>query len=122
MPSASVRAALARRLTQERLSRFDGSRLAVYTAVGVNSATWARLEAGETVKEYTLARVVRALWPESEGDWTRLDLSTEDVTGDHALCWTVGWKAAMDWLVEHKGEAGALLAHEMATRLPDQSH
>lgn len=53
-------------------SRFDGSKRAAYTAAGVNSATWARVEAGESVKPHTLVKIVGALFPRTEGDWRKL--------------------------------------------------
>lgn len=34
--------------------------------------------------------------------------------------WMDGWREAMDWLTEYKGEEGMLLAQEMATRLPEE--
>lgn len=68
-------------------SRFDGSKRAAYTAAGVNSATWARIEAAETVKPHTLAKVVGALFPRTEGDWRKL--FPDDGTGLVLTYWDV---------------------------------
>lgn len=72
---------LAERLVAERNDRFKGSKKAAYTAAGVNSATWDRAEAGQSIKEHSRVAIVRALWPESGGDWTKIpepDLTTWD--------------------------------------------
>lgn len=67
------RAALARRIAAARIERFKGSRKAAYTAAGINSATWTRLEKGETVKEQTVVAALQTLWPETGGDWRKMD-------------------------------------------------
>ena len=64
---------LAKRIATIRLGRYRGNRKAAYTEAGVNSATWARLENAQTVKENSLVAVLLALWPESGGDWLQLD-------------------------------------------------
>src|SRR5689334_552348 len=63
---------LAARIKTVRLERFRGNRKAAYTAVGVNSNTWTRAEAGETLAERSLVAIVSALWPETGGDWERM--------------------------------------------------
>lgn len=70
--TSSERADLAERLAKMRVERFKGSRKAAYTAAGINSATWARLESGETVKEATVVAVLQAFWPETGGDWRKI--------------------------------------------------
>lgn len=55
-----------------RNGRFKGNRKAAYTEAGVNSATWARAEAGDTIKEHSLTKIVANLFPRTGGDWTKL--------------------------------------------------
>lgn len=64
---------LAARIRSVRLDRYRGNRKAAYTAAGVNSNTWARAEDGETLAERSLVAIVHALWPETGGDWQRLE-------------------------------------------------
>jgi hypothetical protein len=64
---------LATRVAEVRLSRYRGNRKAAYTDAGVNSATWARVESGLSVAERSCVAIVATLWPESGGDWRRLD-------------------------------------------------
>lgn len=78
------RALLANRLRHVERVRFHGSKLAAYTAAGINSATWARLTKGESVKPQTVTKVCLALWPESQGDVARvlddfIDVAAADV-------------------------------------------
>jgi phenylpyruvate tautomerase PptA (4-oxalocrotonate tautomerase family) len=67
------RADLAARITDLRISRYGGSRKAAYVASGVNSGTWTRAEAGESLAERSLVAIVGTLWPETHGDWRRID-------------------------------------------------
>lgn len=55
-----------------RRGRFLDNKKDAYTAAGVNSATWERLERGLPVKPQTLSKVLARLIPETGGDWTRL--------------------------------------------------
>lgn len=55
-----------------------------YGAAGVNSGTWARLEAGLTVKSYILKRVVKNFWPEAGGDWRKV-LAANPPTQEESL-------------------------------------
>lgn len=48
------------------------TKLAAYQDANVNSATWDRIEKGETVKEHTLRQVIKTLWPPAGGDWRRV--------------------------------------------------
>jgi hypothetical protein len=59
-------------LTEVRNTRFKGNRKAAYTAAGVNSETWRRAEAGESIKEHTLTKIVASLFPRTKGDWTKM--------------------------------------------------
>lgn len=75
---------LAEQLRTVRLRRFKGNKKAAYTAAGVNSGTWERAERGEPMREHTRIGIVSALWPETNGDLTRIpeggdiDLTTWD--------------------------------------------
>ena len=71
------RAELATQVEKERIRQF-GAKSAAYKAAGVNSATWDRIEAGERVRPDRLIAAVRALWPSSGGDWTRIGESPEE--------------------------------------------
>jgi hypothetical protein len=66
------RAKLAARLQREQAARFGGIAKRAYTAAGVNSASWTRVVNGETVKPHIQHKIVATLWPETEGDWTRI--------------------------------------------------
>lgn len=68
-PEQRLRLATAAR--RERLAQF-GTKLAAYREAGINSATWDRIEAAETVKEHTLVQAIKLLWPNTSGDWTRV--------------------------------------------------
>lgn len=57
---------------REQRERVFGTKSAAYTEAGVNSATWDKAEAGGSVRGDLLRRIVRTLWPESNGDWTRV--------------------------------------------------
>ena len=65
--------ALGERIEGERRRQY-GTKKAAYTAADVNPATWDKAEAGEahTLRDDRLARIVRTLWPESDGDWRRV--------------------------------------------------
>jgi hypothetical protein len=66
------RADLGERIRTQR-ERLFGTKKAAYQAADVNSATWDKAEAGESVRGDLLRRIVRTLWPETEGDWTLVD-------------------------------------------------
>lgn len=66
------RADLAARIADLRIRRYGGNRKAAYTDCGVNSGTWKRAEAGETLAERSLVAIVGTLWPETHGDWHRI--------------------------------------------------
>lgn len=65
------RAAVAARVRAERVRRF-GTKSGAYKAAQLNAATWDRIEAGQSVKPHKMAAAVRALWPSTGGDWTRI--------------------------------------------------
>ena len=66
------REAFAERLRQEVARRFGGVALRAYTAAGVNSATWDRAVNAESIKPSSVHKIVSNLWPETDGDWTRI--------------------------------------------------
>lgn len=74
MPELSneQRADLATRVEAERIRRYGGNRKAAYTAAGVNSGTWTRIESGLRVREHTLTPVIALLWPATGGDWRQM--------------------------------------------------
>ena len=63
---------LAARLRMEQQVRFFGIAKDAYTAAGVNSATWARAVAGQTITPRKQIQIVVKLWPDTQGDWTRI--------------------------------------------------
>jgi len=69
--TSDERRRLGEMVRQVRTERF-GTKLAAYTAVGVNSATWDRIESGASVKDYSLRTVIAALWPGAGGDWRKV--------------------------------------------------
>lgn len=73
LPDEKQREDLAGRLKAVRLGRFKGNRSGAYSAARVNAETWKRAENGMTLKERSLVAIVSAFWPESGGDWTKLD-------------------------------------------------
>lgn len=71
--SEAQRMDLAARIESKRRSEY-GTRKAAYNAAKVNAATWSKAEAGQPdVAEYSLVAIVKALWPETGGDWRRMD-------------------------------------------------
>jgi hypothetical protein len=70
--TATERVGFAALLEHVRVRRFKGNRKAAYTAAGVNAATWARAEGGESIKEHSIAKIVANLFPNTGGDWTKL--------------------------------------------------
>lgn len=67
--SEADRAALGEKIRRQRERQY-GTKKAAYQAAEVNAATWDKAEAGESVRGDLLRRIVRTLWPETEGDWT----------------------------------------------------
>lgn len=65
------RARLAARIAERADALFDYKSDA-YRAAGVNPATWDKVIAGDEVRASTLRKVVRTLWPESNGDWRKI--------------------------------------------------
>lgn len=63
-----IRQTLASAIRAERINQF-GTQAAAYRAAGVNSMTWARLEAGAPVREDRMAAALKLLFPDSGGDW-----------------------------------------------------
>lgn len=59
-------------LIKTRRERKHGTKKAAYQAAGVNAATWDKAEAGESVRPDLLRKIVRDLWPETEGDWEEI--------------------------------------------------
>lgn len=68
-------------LIVSRRRRLFGTKKRAYIAAEVNSATWDKAEAGESVRLDLFGQIVRTLWPETEGDWTAIGV----VTGDAEL-------------------------------------
>lgn len=71
MTDDTWRADLAERVRRQR-RRIYGTKARAYQAAGLNATTWGRIEAGQSVREASLLAAVRALWPSTEGDWTRI--------------------------------------------------
>jgi hypothetical protein len=67
--SDSERASLGEQIRRQRERQY-GTKKAAYQAAEVNAATWDKAELGEPVRGDLLRRIVRTLWPETEGDWT----------------------------------------------------
>lgn len=63
---------LAARLRMEQQVRFFGIAKDAYTAAGVNSATWTRAVTGQTITPRKQIQIVAKLWPDTQGDWTRI--------------------------------------------------
>ena len=57
-----------RMVRQTRMERYE-TKLAAYQDAGINSATWDRIENGQSVKSHTLTSVIKKLWPSAGGDW-----------------------------------------------------
>lgn len=92
------RKALGEKVKRVRNARYAGSKKAAYTAAGVNAATWDRVEQGLSVKERSLVAIVTALWPETEGDWTRIDLfwpRTKAIAAEEAKSPDIDWAQAV---------------------------
>lgn len=70
--SESEREELAKRVATQRRIVF-GAKSAAYRAASISPTTWNRIEAGESVREDSLISAIKALWPRSEGDWTRIE-------------------------------------------------
>lgn len=81
---------LAVRIESKRLSDYGGNRRRAYNAAGVNSATWSKAEEGQPIAERSYVAIVRTLWPETQGDWRRMD----PPLGEGAD----GWRAYVDSL------------------------
>jgi hypothetical protein len=62
---------LGRSVRQARMERFT-TKIAAYQAAGINSATWDRIEAGESVRDHSLIPVIKLLWPPTGGDWQKV--------------------------------------------------
>lgn len=69
--TGTERADLAARIAERADALFDYKSDA-YKAAGVNPATWDKVIAGDEVRTSTLRKVVRALWPESNGDLRKI--------------------------------------------------
>jgi len=65
------RGRLAGAVRDTRRARYE-TKFAAYTDAGVNSATWDRIEKGLSVKEHSLVRVIKTLWPPTGGDWSEV--------------------------------------------------
>lgn len=64
---------LARRVKDKRVSDYGGNRRRAYTDAKVNAATWTKVEKGESIAERSYVAIIKTLWPETHGDWQRLD-------------------------------------------------
>lgn len=69
--SDKERAELGPRIRERRESLY-GTKRAAYQDAHINPSTWDRVEAGEPVRDDILRRVVRTLWPDTDGDWRRI--------------------------------------------------
>ena len=67
-------------LIRSRRERDFGTKRAAYAAAEVNAATWDRAESGEPVRPDRLRRIVRLLWPETQGDWTLIDAAPSETS------------------------------------------
>lgn len=75
---------LARRVEDKRLSDYGGNRRAAYTDAKVNSATWTKAEKGEVIAERSYVAIIGTLWPETQGDWRRMDPPLTGLPDDDA--------------------------------------
>lgn len=76
-------AAVAEAIGRQRERRY-GTKKAGYSAAVVNSGTWDKAEDPEqvaSVRGDLLRRIVRALWPETEGDWLSIPTGDGDQQG-----------------------------------------
>lgn len=71
-PTEDQRRELGRRIRTERLARYS-TKKAAYVAAGVNSSTWDKAEDGDSLAERSRVAILKQLWPDSGGDWERLD-------------------------------------------------
>jgi hypothetical protein len=80
--SSDQRNVLAILLRREQRVRFDNVAKAAYIAAGVNSATWTRALNGDTLKPRSLNKIIRGLWPDTDGDWSLIVGDPESVGGE----------------------------------------
>lgn len=80
--SEEERARFAGRLLLEQQVRFDGVAQRAYQAAGVNSATWTRAITGATMKPHKRLQIIKNLFPDSLGEWTRIPDRPELNTGE----------------------------------------
>lgn len=109
------RSIVAARLLDEQRERFDGVRKAAYTAAGVNPATWTRAVDGVRVRPDRMVAIVKSLWPQSRGEWSRVPERTTPRTNpayrgptwvaDADEPWTPGLVALKDYVDESIAEA-----------------
>lgn len=83
-----------------RRERLFGTKKAAYQAAEVNAATWDKAEAGESVRGDLLRRIVRELWPETEGDWTLIGQEGWTPEGSHDAALEARVAAIEDRLTE----------------------
>lgn len=74
-PNETQRKALAAAGDDALRARFKGVKKDAYSKADVNSGTWSRFEQGLVIRPDSLIAIVQVLWPESGGDWRRVDLS-----------------------------------------------
>ncbi|TAJ21824.1 MAG: hypothetical protein EPO65_00555 [Dehalococcoidia bacterium] len=74
--SEQDRADLGAAIKRQR-ERLYGTKKAAYVAAEVNQHTWEKAERGEALRGDRLRRIVRTLWPETEGDWTLIDVAPD---------------------------------------------
>lgn len=99
--------------------RIYGTKLAAYTAADVNAATWSKAEAGDPIRGDLLRKIVRTLWPESQGDWTRIgSVGGEGQAGDYVA--SPGDRAAIT-LTEEQLQGIIARAIEDARRISGNS-
>ena len=67
--TAEERAIVARRLNRELVTRFGENKKDGYTEAKVNPATLQNALDGVSMKDRSLNAIVRAWWPETNGDW-----------------------------------------------------
>lgn len=64
-------------IAARRKVRFNQKK-AAYVKAGVNSQTWDKAEAGLSIRDDNLRTIVRTLWPETEGEWSRIPVGPQE--------------------------------------------
>jgi hypothetical protein len=109
-PNAAQREDLKERLEDIVRRRYGGKKIGAYKDADVNPATWARAEQGLTIKPASLVAIVRTMWPETGGDWRKIDppLRGDRMTDEERLALL----KTMDISPEGEAEILAVFARE----------